>query len=83
VTLTECAEGTVVVVDTGQAGTVIHASQTMLMVCLANSDMWYGAPSQAYLPTTREELDAAPLNIDRFSQSRRRKFSPARQDFDD
>jgi len=81
----EISEGSVVIVSSGQAGTVIQASGDF-WVLLTNGDIWVGSPSRVYLPQSREELDAAPLNYDRF-EARDKAISAApkkpRQRFED
>ena len=61
-------EGTVVIVDTGQAGTVVQKTHGGIVVLLQNLNLWHGHPGKVYVPTTQEELDAAILEIDRFAQ---------------
>lgn len=64
-------EGTVVVVGTGQVGTVVHCDQQNVTVLLANLCLWYGKRSQVYIPQTTEELAAAPVEVDRFEERER------------
>jgi len=59
-------EGEVVIVGTGQAGTVIGLYKQYI-VLLANGNLWYGFESQMHRPTSREELDLCPLETDRFA----------------
>jgi hypothetical protein len=54
----------VVICTTGQAGTVIWATATDLGIRLRNGDLWAGPSSQCRYPQSREELDAAPKNVD-------------------
>lgn len=58
-------EGDVVIVGTQQAGTVISLYK-QYCVLLANGNLWYGFESQMHYPTNQEELDACPLEVDRF-----------------
>ena len=60
------SEGTVVVVDTGQVGTVIENVKNTLVVFLTDGYLWRGLASQAYIPTSPEELELAVKNVDHF-----------------
>ena len=59
------SEGTVVVVSTGQIGTVVVLTKTSLWAYLANGDIWIGSVGQAYQPQSQEEIDAAPRDVPR------------------
>ena len=59
--------GTVVMVMTGQAGT-IWAHDTQVAVLLQNGDIWYGIESGCWEPTSPEELAAAKQDFDRFKK---------------
>lgn len=61
----EYKEGTVVIVGTGQAGTVIGVHKEYC-VLLANGNLWYGFESQMREPQSQEDLDNCPLEVDRF-----------------
>jgi hypothetical protein len=64
--MVEFKEGEVVIIGTGQAGTVISLNKDYC-VLLANGDLWYGFESQMRYPQSKEDLDACPLNVDRFA----------------
>lgn len=80
-------EGTVVIVATGQAGTVIQCDQQNVTVLLSNQCLWQGKRSQVYIPQSKEELDAAPVEIDRFEErertNKKAKQKKRRDDEDD
>jgi hypothetical protein len=59
-------EGSVVICGTSQAGTVVMNAKGDLMVLLTNGNIWFGPSSQCRLPQSREDLDACPLEVDRF-----------------
>lgn len=63
--MNEFAPGTVVIVGTGQAGTVIWLNKEY-WVLLANGDFWHGFESQMHEPQSQEELKAAKYDVDRF-----------------
>ena len=61
-------EGTVVIVATSQAGTIVgFSSATDVMVLLANGDFWMGMLKQCRIPSDADDLAAAPRDIDRFA----------------
>lgn len=75
-------EGTVVITtDSGQAGTVILVYGDSAQVLLANGEIWQGQVRMLRLPQSREELDAAPLNVERVVPKPRKLKS--RRDDDD
>lgn len=59
-------EGSLVIIDTLQAGTVSGLSGPTAEVLLANGDIWNG-PAHSLTPATAEMAMAAPLNVDRFT----------------
>lgn len=73
--MTEFNEGDVVIVQTGQAGTVIQAIGRDLMVLLANGNIWQGNDGHCYHPAD-DVLALAPLEVDRFEG--REKVIPSR-----
>lgn len=64
--MNEFNEGMVVIVGTGQAGTIIGISSDQVSVLLANTDLWYGHKGLIREPQSAEDLSAAPFNVDRF-----------------
>lgn len=66
-------EGTVVVVSTGQAGTVVQTG-TEIWVLLANNDIWVGSSKQAFPPQSAEHLASCPLDVERFEERERKNF---------
>jgi len=62
----ETSEGRVVIVPTGQAGTIVNCGPSDIWVLLLNGDIWVGNAKLAYEPQSSEELALAPLNVDRF-----------------
>ena len=67
-------EGNVVVVATGQAGSVIQVCGSDVWVLLANNDIWVGSAKQALPPQSAEHLAACPLEIERFEERERKNF---------
>ncbi len=68
-------EGDVVILNnTGQAGTLTEflTSETV-QVILRSLEIWHGPVSSCRLPQSREELDAAPLEVERPVHKRRKK----------
>lgn len=61
----EFIEGDVVIVGTGQAGTVIQVIGRDLMVLKTNMEIWMGNDGHCYHPDA-DVLAAAPLEVDRF-----------------
>ena len=58
-------EGSVVIVATGQAGTVVQMDGSEVWVLLANGDIWVGSSKQAHPPQSAEHLAACPFNVER------------------
>ena len=58
-------EGTVVIVGTGQAGTIVEMGKDV-WVLLANYNLWIGPFHQIREPQSAEDLAACPLEVDRF-----------------
>lgn len=70
-------QGTVVIIPTGQAGSVVDDQQSdNLWVLLRNGNIWHGADFQCREPQSQEDLDACPVDVDRFEERERapRKF---------
>ena len=59
--------GTVVMIPTGQAGTILE-NNGQVSVLLQNNDIWHGKDAECWEPTSPEELAAAKLNFDRFKK---------------
>ena len=57
-------EGDVVIVNSGQAGTVIGIGPD-LSVLLVNGDIWHGKHGMARYPQDQADLDACPLNVEK------------------
>jgi hypothetical protein len=62
--------GQVVIVDSGQAGTVCEDAGGQLWVLLANLDVWVGPPSMCRIPQDEADLAACPLNVERLESKR-------------
>jgi hypothetical protein len=58
-------EGSVVIVSTGQAGTIVDKGKD-ICVLLCNGDLWFGFETQIRTPQDPEDLAACPLDVDRF-----------------
>lgn len=57
-------EGDVVIVVTGQAGTLVNFSQDS-WVLLANHDIWVGPKHNIRFPQDQADLDACIFNVER------------------
>lgn len=69
------SQGSVVIVGTGQAGTVVEKWAEQVMVLLTNGEIWYGSAKHTYIPDA-DVLALAPLEVDRFEG--REKPMPSR-----
>ena len=63
-------EGKVVIVSTGQAGTLIQIDGKDVWVLLRNLDIWTGKLSQIFEPQSKEHLDACPIDVPRIEAKR-------------
>lgn len=70
----ELEEGHVVIVATGQAGTIVQLGGTDIWVLLNNHDVWVGSSKQVQFPQSREHLDACPIDVERFEERERKNF---------
>lgn len=57
--------GDVVIVSTGQAGTIILNSADQFQVLLRNGEIWTGPSAQCRLPQDEADLAAAPIDVER------------------
>ena len=69
--------GDVVIINTtGQAGTVSEIlAPDMLQVILRNGEVYHGAPTSVRIPQSQEDLDAAPIDVDRLVPKKPKKAS--------
>lgn len=58
-------EGSVVICDTGQAGTVTHLDGSDASVLLRNSEMWHGMVNRLRAPQSQADLDACPIEVEK------------------
>jgi hypothetical protein len=58
--------GKVLIVGSGQAGTCLYGDKDSICVLLRNGDLWYGNPKECREPQDQADLDAAPVDFDRF-----------------
>lgn len=58
--------GDVVIVPTGQTGTLWTLNDDEICVILKNCDLWYGQEYEVRLPSSKKELKACVLNVDRW-----------------
>ncbi len=65
-------EGSVVICSTTQAGTVIQAGSEV-WVLLANGDIWTGPAHGLREPQDQADLDACPLEVERFVEREKAK----------
>jgi hypothetical protein len=61
----EFIEGTVIVVATGQAGTVIANIKRDVWVLLRNNDIWVGPTNHTRKPQDEADLASCPVEIER------------------
>lgn len=59
--------GNVVIVPTKQAGTVWWIEEEVCVI-LRNGDLWYGPACDLRFPSSKEELAACPIDIDRWKK---------------
>lgn len=65
--------GIIVIVDTGQVGTVVWTTNDSIEVLLRNGDIWTGNVKLCRLPQGQEELDLAPIDVERQETKRSMK----------
>jgi len=58
----QLTQGSLVIVATGQAGTVLQNVEGTLYALLRNGDIWTGPPHQCRPPQDAEDLKAARLH---------------------
>ena len=63
-------EGSVVVVSTGQAGTISHLDGMEACVLLRNMELWHGMVNRLHFPQSQQHLDACPINVERVEEKR-------------
>lgn len=63
--MTDFVEGGVVIVSTGQAGTIVESIKRDVWVLLRNGDVWVGPTSHIRYPQDGEDLAACPINVER------------------
>jgi hypothetical protein len=61
------SESDVVIVSTGQAGTVCQLGP-QIWVLLANGYIWVGSSNQIRYPQDAEDLAACPLNVEKLEK---------------
>jgi hypothetical protein len=66
--MNDFVEGVVVIVGSGQAGTIVEVTGRDVWVLLRNGDVWIGPMSQIRLPQDQADIDAAPLNVERLEK---------------
>jgi preprotein translocase subunit YajC len=62
--------GNVVIVNSGQAGTIVQITGKEVWVLLANGDVWTGVSHQLIFPQDEAHLAACPLNVERLEAKR-------------
>lgn len=60
--------GDVVIVSTGQAGTVWMITHE-LVVLLRNGDIWYGQEYEARFPSSKKELKECPVDLEKWKRT--------------
>jgi hypothetical protein len=62
-------EGDVVIVSTGQAGTVWFVTDEV-GVWLRNGDIWYGPEYSVRFPVNSKELKKCPIDVDKWNRQK-------------
>lgn len=62
--------GDVVIVTTNQAGTVWWILDGEVAVMLRNKDIWYGKDYEARIPSSKEELEACVVDLEKWQKSK-------------
>jgi hypothetical protein len=57
--------GKVVIVGTGQAGTIVESIKRDVWVLLRNNDVWVGPTSHIRFPQDEADLAACPIDVER------------------
>lgn len=60
--------GDVVIVKTGQAGTIWWILPHETCVLLRNGDIWYGAEYDIRFPSSKKELKSCPIDVDKWKR---------------
>jgi len=63
--MNEFVEGDVVIVSTGQCGSVIDSYKREVWVLLRNNDIWVGSTGQIRYPQDEADESACPLDVER------------------
>jgi hypothetical protein len=68
--MNDFALGDVAICGSGQAGTIIQVDSNDLWILLRNGDIWTGRAHECRHPQSQEDLDAAPINVNRLESKR-------------
>jgi len=60
-------EGSVVIVSSGQAGTLVARSGESVTVLLRSGYLWQGPINQCRIPQDEQDLAACPIHVERVS----------------
>lgn len=60
--------GDVVIVKTGQAGSIHWILPEEVCVLLRNGDIWYGPEYEIRFPSSKKELKACPIDVDKWKR---------------
>lgn len=60
--------GDVVIISSGQAGTIWHITDGIVAVILRCKDIWYGPEYEIRLPSSKKELKACPIELDKWKK---------------
>jgi hypothetical protein len=63
-------EGLIVIIGTGQCGTVSEIIGNDIWVLLRNGDIWVGPLNRVRMPQSQEDQDACPVNVERLETKR-------------
>lgn len=67
-------EGSVVICNTGQAGTLVQIAGKEVWVLLRNSDVWVGQVHHIRSPQDQADLDACPIDVERLEKKTPREI---------
>ena len=67
--MNEFVEGSVIICGSGQAGSIVQIAEDV-WVLLRNGDIWVGPQHRLRFPQSQEDLDQAPIDVERAEQKR-------------
>jgi hypothetical protein len=64
-------EGSVVICDSGQAGTLTHLDRAEACVLLRNGELWHGIVNRLRKPQDDADLAACPIDVERVVKTKK------------